>query len=189
MIDAYTIVFNRLTIIPIIFRLKHYLIIANMPSKKVGASINMRSVVQRVDRAKVRVEERIISSIGRGVLVFLGVEKGDSNNDADYLQEKIINLRIFEDVEAKMNLSLLDISGDMLVVSQFTLLGDCRKGRRPSFITAEQPEEAKKLYEYFICKARQKISNVGAGEFQAMMKIESVNDGPVTMLLDSKKTF
>ena len=149
----------------------------------------MRSVVQRVDGANVRVEGRIISSIGRGVLVFLGVEKGDSYSDADYLREKIINLRIFEDVEEKMNLSLLDISGDMLVVSQFTLLGDCRKGRRPSFISAEEPGEAKKLYEYFIYKAKEKISHVGAGEFQAMMKIESINDGPVTMLLDSKKTF
>jgi D-tyrosyl-tRNA(Tyr) deacylase len=149
----------------------------------------MRSVVQRVDRAMVCVEDRIISSIGRGILVFLGIEKGDSYNDADYLHEKIINLRIFEDVEEKMNLSLLDISGEMLVVSQFTLFGDCRKGRRPSFVSAEEPEEAKKLYEYFISKAKEKINHVGAGKFKAMMKIESVNDGPVTLLLDSKKIF
>jgi len=175
--------------IPIIFHLKHYLIIANMPPKRTETGINMRSVVQRVDRARVCVEDRIISSIGKGILVFLGIEKGDSKNDADYLHEKIINLRIFEDIEEKMNLSLLDISGEMLVVSQFTLLGDCRKGRRPSFVAAEEPEEAKKLYEYFICKAKEKISHVGAGEFKAMMKIESVNDGPVTMLLDSKKIF
>jgi len=149
----------------------------------------MRSVVQRVDRAMASIEDKIISSIGKGILVFLGIEKGDSHNDADYLHEKIINLRIFEDAERKMNLSLLDISGEMLVVSQFTLLGDCRKGRRPSFISAEEPEEAKKLYEYFINRAKGKINHVGAGEFQAMMKIESVNDGPVTMLLDSRKIF
>jgi D-tyrosyl-tRNA(Tyr) deacylase len=149
----------------------------------------MRSVVQRVDRAVVSVGSRIISSIGKGVLVFLGVEKADSHNDADYLTEKIMNLRIFKDAEGKMNLSILDISGEMLVVSQFTLLGDCRKGRRPSFISAEQPEEAKKLYEYFINRAKEKINHVGAGEFQAMMNIESVNDGPVTMLLDSRKIF
>jgi D-tyrosyl-tRNA(Tyr) deacylase len=149
----------------------------------------MRSVVQRVDRAMVSVEDKIISSIGKGILVFLGIEKGDSHNDADYLYEKIINLRIFEDAEEKMNLSLLDISGEMLVVSQFTLLGDCRKGRRPSFISAEEPEEAEKLYEYFINKAKEKINHVGAGKFQAMMKIESVNDGPVTILLDSRKIF
>ena len=154
-----------------------------------GTGINMRSVVQRVDRAMASIEDKIISSIGKGILVFLGIEKGDSHNDADYLHEKIINLRIFEDAERKMNLSLLDISGEMLVVSQFTLLGDCRKGRRPSFISAEEPEEAKKLYEYFINRAKGKINHVGAGEFQAMMKIESVNDGPVTMLLDSRKIF
>jgi D-tyrosyl-tRNA(Tyr) deacylase len=160
-----------------------------MPPEKIRDRINMRSVVQRVDRATVSVEGRIISSIGKGILVFLGIEKGDSDNDADYLNEKIINLRIFEDAEEKMNLSLLDISGEMLVVSQFTLLGDCRKGRRPSFISAQEPEEAKKLYEYFINKAKVKINHVGAGEFQAMMKIESVNDGPVTILLDSRKIF
>jgi D-tyrosyl-tRNA(Tyr) deacylase len=149
----------------------------------------MRSVVQRVDRAMVSVEGKIISTIGKGILVFIGVEKADSINDANYLSEKIINLRIFEDAHVKMNLSLLDIKGEMLIVSQFTLLGDCRKGRRPSFIGAEEPEEAKKLYEYFISKTNEIINDVVAGEFQAMMKVESVNDGPVTMLLDSKKTF
>lgn len=154
-----------------------------------GTGINMRSVVQRVDRAMVSLEDKIISSIGKGILVFLGIEKGDSRKDADYLHEKIINLRIFEDADGKMNLSLLDISGEMLVVSQFTLLGNCRKGRRPSFISAEESDEAKILYEYFINKAKGKINHVGAGEFQAMMKIESVNDGPVTMLLDSRKIF
>ncbi len=149
----------------------------------------MRCVVQRVDRAKVTVEEHTVSSIDKGILVFLGVEKGDGADDADYLLEKVVNLRIFEDSDGKMNLSLLDVAGEMLVVSQFTLLGDCRKGRRPSFICAEEPVEAKTLYEYFVVKAREKIGNVGTGEFQAMMKIELVNDGPVTLLLDSKKLF
>jgi D-tyrosyl-tRNA(Tyr) deacylase len=149
----------------------------------------MRCVVQRVDRARVIIDEQIISSIGKGVLVFLGIEKGDSYGDADFLLEKIIHLRIFEDPQGKMNLSLLETSGEILIVSQFTLLADCRKGRRPSFISAEEPEEAKKLYDYFISIAREKIYRVGTGEFQAMMKIESVNDGPVTMLLDSRKTF
>ena len=149
----------------------------------------MRCVVQRVDRARVIVDGQIISSIGKGVLVFLGIEKGDSYRDADFLLEKIIHLRIFEDSQGKMNLSLLETSGDILIVSQFTLLADCRKGRRPSFISAEEPEVAKRLYDYFISMAGGRIDHVGTGEFQAMMKIESVNDGPVTMLLDSRKTF
>jgi len=149
----------------------------------------LRSVIQRVNNARIWVGERLISSISKGVIVFLGVEKEDSATDADYLLEKIINLRIFEDAEGKMNLSLLDISGEMLVVSQFTLLADCRKGRRPSFIQAEEPEQAMRLYEYFISKGREKIDGVAAGEFQAMMEIEMINDGPVTMLLDSRKAF
>jgi D-tyrosyl-tRNA(Tyr) deacylase len=149
----------------------------------------MRVIVQRVDRAAVSVDEIVISSIGKGLLVFLGVEKGDGQRDADYLLEKVVTLRIFQDSAGKMNLSLLDNSGDMLIVSQFTLLGDCRKGRRPSFVYAEEPAEAKKLYEYFIIKGRERIKRVKAGEFQSMMKIEMVNDGPVTMLLDSRKVF
>jgi D-aminoacyl-tRNA deacylase len=149
----------------------------------------MRCVVQRVDRARVIVDGQIISSIGKGVLVFLGIEKGDIYRDADFLLEKIIQLRIFEDSERKLNLSLLETSGDILIVSQFTLLADCRKGRRPSFISAEEPEEAKRLYDYFVSIAGERINHVGTGEFQAMMKVESVNDGPVTMLLDSRKTF
>ncbi|MGZ3592251.1 MAG: D-aminoacyl-tRNA deacylase [Syntrophales bacterium] len=149
----------------------------------------MRCVVQRVDRAKVIVKGEIISSIEKGVLVFLGIEKGDTCREADFLLEKIIHLRIFEDIEGKMNLSLVEISGEVLIVSQFTLLADCRKGRRPSFTCAAEPEEAKELYNYFISMARGKIDHVGTGEFQAMMKIELVNDGPVTMLLDSRKTF
>ena len=149
----------------------------------------MRAVVQRVERAKVSVHDRIVSSIGKGILVLLGVEKGDLQADSDYLLDKIINLRIFEDATQKMNLSLIDVEGAMLVVSQFTLLADCQKGRRPSFIKAELPDVAKKLYEYFIGKCSERISQVVGGEFQAMMKVELVNDGPVTILIDSKKKY
>ncbi len=148
----------------------------------------MRCVIQRVDKARVIVDGQVRASIGKGALVFLGIEKGDGDRDADFLLEKIIHLRIFEDSHGKMNLSLLETSGDMLIVSQFTLLADCRKGRRPSFISAEDPGEAKRLYDYFVSMASGRIGHVGTGEFQAMMKIESVNDGPVTMLLDSRKT-
>jgi len=146
----------------------------------------MRAVLQRVDRATVAVSGRVISSIGRGSIVFLGVEKGDERRDADYLLEKIINLRIFEDREGKMNLSLLDTGGGLMIISQFTLLGDCRKGRRPSFYRAAEPDGARELYDYFVAAAKTRITGAGAGEFQAMMKIELVNDGPVTMLLDSR---
>jgi D-tyrosyl-tRNA(Tyr) deacylase len=149
----------------------------------------MRMIVQRVARAHVSVNKSIISAINKGVMVLLGVEKGDEQEAADYLLEKVLNLRIFDDTDGKMNLSLLDISGEMLVVSQFTLLGDCRKGRRPSYVRAEEPNRAKELYEYFLCQARNKIARVYGGEFQAMMKVEIVNDGPVTMLLDSGKVF
>ena len=152
-------------------------------------SEDMRCVVQRVDRARVIVDGEIISSIGKGALVFLGIERGDSYRDADFLLEKIIHLRIFEDLQEKMNLSLIEISCEILIVSQFTLLADCRKGRRPSFISAEEPAEAKRLYDYFVSRAREKIDHVGTGEFQAMMKIESVNDRACTMLVDSRKTF
>jgi D-tyrosyl-tRNA(Tyr) deacylase len=149
----------------------------------------MRAVVQRVEGAKVTVNDRTISSIGNGILVFLGVEKNDSQANADYLLDKIINLRIFEDAAQKMNLSLLDINGEMLVVSQFTLLADCRKGRRPSFIKAETPDAAKALYEYFVGRGANKVKHLCGGEFQAMMKVELVNDGPVTILIDSKNIF
>jgi D-tyrosyl-tRNA(Tyr) deacylase len=149
----------------------------------------MRAVIQRVDYAKVSVDERIVSVIGKGILAFLAVEKGDEKKDADYLLEKAMNLRIFEDSEGKMNLSLLDVSGEMLVVSQFTLLGDCRKGRRPSFVHAEDPNEARILYEYFVVQGKEKMNRVYGGEFQVMMKIDMVNDGPVTLLLDSKRIF
>ena len=149
----------------------------------------MRAVVQRVDSAAIFVDSRQISSIEKGVLVFLGIERGDDRKDADYLLDKAINLRIFEDEMGKMNLSLLDKSYAMLVVSQFTLLGDCRKGRRPSFVLAEDPEKANLLYEYFISQGRERIKDISGGEFQAMMKVELINDGPVTIILDSRKSF
>jgi len=137
----------------------------------------------------VSIENRIVSSIRRGILIFLGVEKGDTPQDAEYLMEKIVNLRIFEDESGKMNRSLLDIAGEIMVISQFTLLADCRKGRRPSFVQAEEPGEAKKLYEIFVSRCKDTLLHVATGEFQAMMKIDSVNDGPVTILLDSRKRF
>jgi D-tyrosyl-tRNA(Tyr) deacylase len=149
----------------------------------------MRSVVQRVDRVRVCVGDKRISEIEKGLLVLLGIEKGDQEADADYLADKIMNLRIFEDEQGKMNLSLLDIHGEMLVVSQFTLLGDCRKGRRPSFTVAENPDRARKFCDYFIEKISNKIVRVAQGEFQAMMSVELVNNGPVTMILDSKRIF
>ena len=149
----------------------------------------MRAVIQRVSRAKVTVGAETTGEIGNGILVLLGVSKNDSEKEASYLLEKTLNLRIFEDAEGKMNLSLLDIKGDLLVVSQFTLYGDARKGRRPSFIDAAPPAEANRLYEFFVAEARQQIERVGTGRFQAMMDVELVNDGPVTILLDSDKSF
>ena len=149
----------------------------------------MRCVLQRVDRADIRVEDKYISGIKKGILVFLGVEQGDRTSDADYLSEKIINLRIFEDEHGKMDLSLLDIKGEMLVVSQFTLLGDCRKGRRPSFTRAEDLDQAKKQYDYFIDKVQEKVAHVAQGQFQAMMFVELINNGPVTILLDSRNSL
>jgi D-tyrosyl-tRNA(Tyr) deacylase len=146
-------------------------------------------VVQRVERAGVLIGGKRISEIGKGLLVLLGIERGDLEGDADYLSDKIMNLRIFEDVNAKMNLSLIDIRGEMLVVSQFTLLGDCRKGRRPSFTGAESSDRARLLCEYFIQKTKNAIGHVAQGQFQAMMSVELVNSGPVTMLLDSRRNF
>ena len=147
----------------------------------------MRAVIQRVDSAKVSVNAQKIGEIAAGLLVYLGVEKGDQKSDADYLLDKILNLRIFEDQEGKMNISLLDTGGGLLVISQFTLLADCRKGRRPSFANAEDPGPARALYEYFISRAGAIVANVQSGEFQAMMKIESINDGPVTIVTESRK--
>jgi D-tyrosyl-tRNA(Tyr) deacylase len=149
----------------------------------------MRAVVQRVARARVRVGGRTVGEIGQGLLVLLGVGRGDTEADAAYLAEKIVHLRIFEDAEGKMNRSLLDIGGEMLVVSQFTLYGDCRRGRRPSYSEAAPPEHARALYEYFVERARQYGPRVETGIFQEMMDVELVNVGPVTVLLDSRKQF
>lgn len=149
----------------------------------------MRAVVQRVKEAKVMVEGKTVGEIGHGLLVFLGVEQADEIEDAGYLVSKIINLRIFKDNEQKFNLSLVDVKGEMLVVSQFTLLGDCRKGRRPSFSDAAPPEKAQILYEDFMKLVTKNNITVASGEFQAMMDVSLVNDGPVTILLDSKKLF
>ncbi|MFL6373327.1 MAG: D-aminoacyl-tRNA deacylase [Pyrinomonadaceae bacterium] len=149
----------------------------------------MRAVVQRVSRAKVTVGDEVIGEIARGLLVLLGVSGTDTEKDADYLVDKIINLRIFEDADEKMNLSLLDTLGELLVVSQFTLYGDTRRGRRPSFIQAAPPERANELYEYFVAKAREQIGKAQTGRFQAMMDVELLNDGPVTIILDSEKTI
>ena len=147
----------------------------------------MKAVIQRVDYASVSIDGIEISRIGAGLLVLLGVEKGDGEKDADFLLDKMIQLRIFEDGEGKMNLSLLDVSGELLVVSQFTLLADCRKGRRPSFTDAAEPATATRLYEYMLSKAREKVTKVGQGQFQAMMNVGLVNHGPVTILLDSRR--
>ena len=149
----------------------------------------MRVVVQRVSRAKVTVEGRVTGEIGAGLMVLLGVGKQDDSGVASSMAEKLANLRIFEDAAGKMNLSLLDVKGSALVVSQFTLYGDARGQRRPSFISAAAPEVAKKLYEEF-CEAMTELGiNVGTGVFQTMMSVELVNEGPVTILVDSDKAF
>lgn len=149
----------------------------------------MRAVLQKVSRAKVSVDDEIVGEIGRGILVLLGVSREDTEQEAIYLVEKILNLRIFEDADEKMNYSLLDVEGELLVVSQFTLYGDARKGRRPSYIKAALPVEANRLYEFFVEEAKKKIKRVETGKFQAMMDVELINDGPVTILLDTDKNF
>jgi D-tyrosyl-tRNA(Tyr) deacylase len=149
----------------------------------------MRAVVQRVKNARVEISGRITGEIGKGLLIFLGVGDEDSEKDCEYLADKIVNLRIFRDEDDLMNLSSLDIGGGVLVVSQFTLWGDCRKGRRPSFTKAARPERAKELYEFFIVVLKKTGLNIAAGEFQEMMDVHLINDGPVTILLDSSKVF
>ncbi len=149
----------------------------------------MRAVVQRVKKARVEVNGETVGEIGPGVLIFLGVGEKDSEKDCDHLANKIAHLRIFPDDQGLMNLSLTEIEGAALVVSQFTLWGDCRKGRRPSFIRAAPPEKAKELYGHFIEILRGKGLRVATGKFQEMMDVHLVNDGPVTLLLDSLKTF
>jgi D-tyrosyl-tRNA(Tyr) deacylase len=147
----------------------------------------MRAVIQRVKSAQVSVDGRVSGKIGKGLLVLLGVGKGDGESDLSFLTSKIPELRIFEDTSGKFNLSLKEIDGEMLVVSQFTLYGDCRKGRRPSFTEAEEPTGAKHLYEQFVSKLREQGVPVQTGEFQAKMEVQLVNDGPVTLLLDSRQ--
>lgn len=149
----------------------------------------MRAVVQRVKWARVTVEGETCGEIGPGLLVYLGVGKEDRREDVDYLLAKVIELRIFQDPQGKMNLSLRETRGTLLVISQFTLYGDCRKGRRPSFIDAAPPALAEELYLSFIAQARQQGITTACGRFQAMMEVASVNDGPVTLLLDSRKLF
>jgi D-tyrosyl-tRNA(Tyr) deacylase len=149
----------------------------------------MRAVVQRVSRASVRVGDEITGAIEKGLLVLLGVGQEDSDVDADYLAEKVAGLRIFEDEAGKMNLGVADVGGAVLAVSQFTLFGDVRRGKRPSFDAAARPERARELYEYFVERVRGLGLRCETGRFQAMMEVELVNSGPVTILLDSKKTF
>jgi D-aminoacyl-tRNA deacylase len=149
----------------------------------------MRAVVQRVSHAQVTVDQAVVGAIEVGLVVLLGVEVGDTTTDADYLCRKILNLRIFPDEQGKMNHSLLEISGQMLVVSQFTLLGDCRQGRRPSYTAAAPPAMAEALYQHFVAQAHQTGITVATGKFQAMMAVDLTNQGPVTLLLDSKGRF
>jgi D-tyrosyl-tRNA(Tyr) deacylase len=149
----------------------------------------MRAVVQRVSRAQVAVDGEIVGEVGRGLLVLLGVTHADTEPDADYLAGKIAGLRVFEDENGKMNLDVASISGGVLVVSQFTLYGDVRRGKRPSFDAAAKPERARELYEYFAARIRAAGLPCQTGRFQEMMEVELVNDGPVTILLDSAKAF
>jgi D-tyrosyl-tRNA(Tyr) deacylase len=145
----------------------------------------MRSVVQRVKKASVEVEGKVVGQIGRGLLVLVGIGQGDTVRDIDWMVDKIINLRIFENLEGKFDRSLLDIDGELLAVSQFTLYGDCSRGRRPSFSDAMEAGPARELFEVFVQKAREKVKKVETGMFQAMMDVALINDGPVTLIVDS----
>ena len=149
----------------------------------------MRSVVQRVTRANVTIDGEIVGEIGNGLVVLLGIARDDTKEDADYLVPKIIALRIFDDPEGKMNRSLKDIDGGLLIVSQFTLYGDVRRGLRPSWSDAAAPEIAEPLYDYFVESSRKLLGRIETGSFRKMMLVELVNDGPVTILLDSRKLF
>jgi D-tyrosyl-tRNA(Tyr) deacylase len=148
----------------------------------------MRAVIQRVKSCSVSVDNKLVSKIDRGILVLLGVSINDGPADAEFLADKISNLRIFEDENGKMNLSLVNVNGEIMVVSQFTLYGDCKKGRRPSFIDAAPPEKASELYEYFALLLKKKNIPTQTGEFRAMMDVALVNDGPVTLIVESKST-
>jgi D-tyrosyl-tRNA(Tyr) deacylase len=149
----------------------------------------MRAVIQRVSRAQVSVGEEVVGRIGHGILVLVGIARTDTPADADYLAAKVIGLRIFEDPDAKMNLPLTETGGAVLAISQFTLYGDVRKGRRPSFDEAAPPDLARERYEYFVSKIRAAGVSCETGQFQAMMQVELVNEGPVTILLDSERKF
>ncbi|MCK5541823.1 MAG: D-tyrosyl-tRNA(Tyr) deacylase [Desulfobacterales bacterium] len=146
----------------------------------------MKAVVQRVSKANVKVEGAIIGDIMTGLVVLLGIGHNDKEKDADFLADKIVNLRIFEDNNGKMNESLMDVKGDMLVISQFTLMGDCSKGRRPSFVKAASPDMANNLYQYFISQTKAKGVKTETGKFQALMDVSLINNGPVTILLDTE---
>lgn len=147
----------------------------------------MRAVVQRVSEASVSVNGETVGSIGKGVLVLLGISKRDTDKDIRYVADKILDLRIFDDENGTMNLSAIDVAAELLVVSQFTLYGDTRRGRRPSYIDAAAPEDAKAIYERFVSVCRERCSKVETGTFQAMMDVSLVNDGPVTIIIDSEK--
>ncbi|MDT5156528.1 MAG: D-aminoacyl-tRNA deacylase [Acidobacteriota bacterium] len=149
----------------------------------------MRAVLQRVTRACVRVEGETVGEIGPGLVVLLGIAREDSEAAARYLLEKILSLRVFDDAEGRMNFSVVERSGGLLVVSQFTLYGDARRGRRPSWFEAAPPEKAEPLYEFFVEEARRRVARVATGSFGRMMEVELVGDGPVTILLDSRKLF
>ena len=145
----------------------------------------MRAVIQRVTRARVTVDDRVVGEIGKGLVVLLGVARDDTQSDADYLASKIVSLRIFDDADGKMNVSVKDVGGGLLVVSQFTLYGDTRRGLRPSWSDAAPPEIAEPLYNYFVESSRKLIQPVETGSFRAMMQVELVNDGPVTLIVES----
>jgi D-tyrosyl-tRNA(Tyr) deacylase len=149
----------------------------------------MRAVVQRVTRARVTVNGNVTGEIEKGLVVLLGIARDDLPTDSEYLAEKIVALRIFDDEQGKMNLSVKDVGGGILVISQFTLFGDVRRGLRPSWIDAAAPEIAEPLYEYFMTEIRKRLSNISTGNFRSKMQVELVNDGPVTILLDSRKVF
>jgi D-aminoacyl-tRNA deacylase len=149
----------------------------------------MRAVIQRVKEARVEVEGEIVGRIGEGILIFLGIRKDDTQDDIEYLVDKVLGLRIFDDDAGKMNLSIAEVKGEILVVSQFTLYGDCRKGRRPSFDEAASPDMAEGLYDLFVKEVKKRGIKVQTGKFRALMDIHLVNSGPVTILLDSRKMF
>ncbi len=149
----------------------------------------MRAVVQRVSRASIKVEAETLGEIGKGLVVLLGIARDDTERDAEYLVSKIGALRVFDDSEGRMNLSVTDAGGALLVVSQFTLYGDVRRGLRPSWIEAAGPEVAEQLYEFFVTRARAHIGEVTTGRFRSRMQVELINDGPVTILLDSRRAF